>query len=244
MPILILPPSFSHTEMRQGRAILTSMSSASTAAACLGLQISRMWHSLGKSIPFDLRVSFRLAGLLNEKEDHYRFAVGIGAVMLTLGLANAFTVSILFAPLVLGIATRGFEHKNANLSQVGLGEGGDLFYIILFVMAGAKINLSAIASTASTAALLMVGRSVSIFAAIFLIGRLIDWNARKSFALSLPLLPMAGMAIGLTVTTSKFNSEIGDQVATIIYPLVALFETIGPFAVVYAFHLSGEAKKL
>ena len=186
-------------------------------------------------------MAIRIAGLLKKNDEHYRFAIVIGAVMLTVGLSGTLGVSSLFAPLVLGISTRGFETSKINLSRVGLGEGGDLFYIILFVMAGAKINLHALIENGIAPILLAIVRSIGIFSGIILAARLTGVPRVQSTATALLLIPMAGMAIGLVATTNNLVPEMGGKIAAIVYTMVALFETIGPFAAKHAFQISGEA---
>ncbi len=65
-----------------------------------------------------------------------------------------------------------------------------------------------------------------------------------SAATGLLLIPMAGMAIGLVSTTTTLVPEMGDKVATLVFAMVAIFETIGPFAAAHAFRMSGEAEKV
>lgn len=188
-------------------------------------------------------LAIRIAGLLGKNDEHYRFAIVIGAILLTLGISHMLGMSALFSPLVMGMATRGFETSKVNLSRVGLGEGGDLFYIILFVMAGAKINLSSLVETGVAPVLLAIVRSLGIFAGIFLAARLAGFANTNSTATGLLLIPMAGMAIGLVATTNSLVPEMGDRMATMVYIMVAIFETVGPFAATYAIRSSGEEGK-
>ena len=73
--------------------------------------------------------------------DRLRFALVVGAVMLVLGIAKALQVSSLFAGLALGIACRWLEGRS-RLTRVEMGGGADVFFIILFVFAGANLHLS------------------------------------------------------------------------------------------------------
>lgn len=189
-------------------------------------------------------MAIRITRLLGARDEHYRFVIVIGAVMLTLGLASTLGASLLFAPLVLGVATRGFETSKSNLSRVGLGEGMDLFYIILFVMAGAKIDFHAVIAAGMVPVMLALVRSLGIFVGIFAAARFTGHTVRQSLGTSLLLIPMAGMAIGLVATTNNLVPEMGATIAAIVYAMIAIFETIGPFAATRAFLLVGEAGKL
>lgn len=188
-------------------------------------------------------LAIRIARLLGPEDEHYRFAIVVGAVMLTLGLSSSLGASALLAPLVLGITTRGLETRQVNLSRVGLGEGGDLFYIILFVMAGAEIHLQALAEMGFAPLFLALARCAGIFAGIFIAARLTGADKAQTVPTTLLLIPMAGMAIGLVATTSNLVPEMGVRIADTVYAMVALFETVGPFAVTAAFRMAGEAHK-
>ncbi|MDD9900058.1 MAG: cation:proton antiporter [Alphaproteobacteria bacterium] len=186
-------------------------------------------------------IAIRIARLLHKRDEHYRFAIVIGAVMLTLGISEMIHASALFSPLVLGIATRWFETSKHNLSRVGLGEGGDLFFIVLFVMAGAKIDPMAIVATGLVPVLLVIVRSCGKFAGVFLVSPFSGFDGQKSAAVGYLLIPMAGMAIGLAATTTDMLPTLGASISSIVFTMVALFETIGPFAAAHAFRMCGEA---
>ncbi|MFQ3640616.1 MAG: cation:proton antiporter, partial [Chloracidobacterium sp.] len=70
----------------------------------------------------------------------YRLAFIIGAVMLTVGLASVLNLSTLFAPLVLGVVVKNLEQEDI-VSQMQFGESFELFFIVLFVSAGANLHL-------------------------------------------------------------------------------------------------------
>lgn len=175
---------------------------------------------------------------------HYRFAVIIGAVMLSVGLSEMIGASLLFSSLVLGVATRWFETSKHNLSKISIGEGGDLFFIILFVMAGAKIDLVGLWSAglviAALVALRLAGKMCSMLPSV----TYAKFSPRQSLAIGMLVTPMAGMAIGLAVTTNELVPEIGAQVSALIFAMVAVFEGIGPFMAARAFDMSEETGKL
>lgn len=178
-----------------------------------------------------------------DKDRHYLFVVVIGAVMMTLGLTSMLHMSPLLAPLILGIATRWFETSKNKLSRVGLGEGGDLFFIVLFVMAGAKINPAHMIQAGGLAIVLVLVRCAAKIAGVFAVMPVIKSTRIQSTATSLLLIPMAGMAIGLVATTSQFLPEIGSRITAIVFAMIIVFETIGPFLAAYALRLCGEANE-
>jgi Kef-type K+ transport system membrane component KefB len=182
-----------------------------------------------------------IARLTRNDELHLRFALVVGAVMLTLGLAMALKVSSLFAALSLGIACRWLQ-RGSHLTRVEFGGGADLFFIILFVFAGANMHLSEAIEYAPLAGAYVVARSLAKLLAVYGSGLVFGISHRRSFATGLLLIPMAGMAIGLVQTTSGLLPQMGTQVAAVVLAAVAVFETIGPPLTAFALRMSGDAR--
>jgi len=189
-------------------------------------------------------VAVQVARRLQPQDEHFRFAIVIGAVMVTLGLCTMFNASALLSPLVLGIAIRWFETSRHKLSQVPLGEGGDLFFIVLFVLAGAKIDIGNLIEIGIVPVVLVIVRCIGKTIGIYGAGQAHGIDRDHSAATSMMLIPMAGMAIGLVATTSQFAPHVGTVVATVVFAMVAILETVGPFLVTHALRLCGEAGKL
>ena len=85
-------------------------------------------------------------------------------------------------------------------------------------------------------------RSIGKFAGTYITMPHMGFEQTQYLATSLLLVPMAGMAIGLVATTANLVPEMGVKVATIVFAMVAVFETIGPFAATKAFFMSNEAQ--
>jgi len=188
-------------------------------------------------------IAIRIVKMLSPQGQHYRFAIVIGSVMLTLGLADMLQTSTLLAPLVLGVATRWFESSKHNLSKIELGEGGDLFIILLFVLTGAKINSAYLVEAGIAAFLLAFARAAGKFTGVYAVAGKTGFVPSQALATALLLLPMAGMAIGLVGTTMHMVPEMGERITTIVFAMVALFETTGPFAAIEAFRIAKEIQE-
>ncbi len=181
-----------------------------------------------------------IARLTRHGEEHFRFALVVGAVMLTLGLAQGFNVSSLFASLALGIACRTMQGRT-RLTRVDFGGGGDVFFVILFVFAGANLHLAEVLKYAPIAIAFVMVRMLVKVGAVYGVGVSFGTPHRSATAAGLMLVPMAGLAIGLVQTTSLLMPELGGRVAAIVLAAVAIFETIGPPLVTFALRLCGEA---
>lgn len=181
-----------------------------------------------------------IARLTRQDEEHFRFALVVGAVMLTLGLSQAFKVSGLFAGLALGIACRWLQGRT-RITRVELGGGGDVFFVILFVFAGANLHLHEALQYAPIALAFVGARIVAKLGAVYGFGLAFGIPQRQSLASGMLLIPMAGLAIGLVQTTSSLAPELGARISAIVLAAVALFETIGPPIAALALKMAGEA---
>jgi len=182
----------------------------------------------------------RIGTLTRNDDEHYRFALVVGGVMLCVGLSQAFQVSTLLAALTLGLASRGMQRR-ARLARKELGAGADLFFIVLFVFAGANLHLKDLWQLAPVALAFVAARVLAKLVAVMGCGRVFGYPVRQSWAAGLMLVPMAGLAIGLVQQTLKLAPDAGRDVSAIVLGAVAVFETLGPPVVAFALRLSGEA---
>lgn len=181
-----------------------------------------------------------IARLTRLDEQHFRFALVVGAVMLTLGLAQALKVSSLFAGLALGLSCRWFQGRT-RLTRVEFGGGGDVFFVILFVFAGASLHLKEVIAYAPVALAFVAARSLAKVGVVYGTAMAFDGKHKPALATGMLLVPMAGLAIGLVQTTIDLMPELGGRVAAIVFGAVAIFETIGPPIAALALRMTGEA---
>jgi Kef-type K+ transport system membrane component KefB len=181
-----------------------------------------------------------IARLTRPNEEHFRFALVVGAVMLTLGLAQAFNVSSLFAGLALGISCRWLQGR-AKLTRVEFGGGGDVFFVILFVFAGANLHVKEVMTYAPIALGFVVVRCLAKVGAVYCVSLRYGLPKKQALSSGLLLVPMAGLAIGLVQTTSDLMPELGGRIAAIVMASIAIFETIGPPVAAWALRFSGDA---
>lgn len=170
----------------------------------------------------------------------YRLALIIGAIMLGLGIAKALNVSALFVPLAMGVIVKTLE-KDELLSDVAFGEAFELFFIVLFVYAGAHIHLSAMKELGWVAVAVVAVRIAAKWLTVFGVTRLHGVAVRPAAATGVLLIPMAGLAIGLAQTAHRLFALEAEQLTAIVLASVAILETIGPPLAAWAFRLTGEA---
>jgi Kef-type K+ transport system membrane component KefB len=186
-------------------------------------------------------VLHRLARL-SKAAAQYRLALVIGAVMLALGLAAMFKLSMLLAPLALGITVRNLERKSL-IADVEFGEAFELFFIVLFVFAGANLHVHELIEFGPLALALVAVRMLAKWGGVFAIGTALRQSPQQARSTGLLLIPMAGLAIGLVGTTQHMFPQSAAMVSAIVLASVAIFETIGPPIAAHAFRLAGEVGK-
>ncbi|OGT18798.1 MAG: hypothetical protein A2V90_06040 [Gammaproteobacteria bacterium RBG_16_57_12] len=166
-----------------------------------------------------------------------QFALIIGVVISGVGLAKLLNASPLLMLLALGVLSRNLDH-NKVVAPVDFGHGAELFFIILFVAAGANLHVDDLmtAGVASVAFVVarFLGKGLGVLVLIPVLG------ARKSLLIGGTLVPMAGMAIGLTQTAAEMYPAFAATLTAIVLGAIAILETIGPVATVYALKKSGE----
>lgn len=169
----------------------------------------------------------------------YHLALVIGAVMFTLGASMMLNLSPLFAPLVLGVVVRGIERKDL-ISGMEFGSAFELFFIVLFVYAGANLHIAEMVQYAPAAGIFVLGRAAAKWFGVGATSFLFRLPVRQSTTTGLLLLPMAGLAIGLVNTTVTLFPQHGAVVSSIVLAAVAVMETIGPPIAARALRLSGD----
>jgi Kef-type K+ transport system membrane component KefB len=183
-------------------------------------------------------VTLRLAGLIGKSAERQFIAV-IAMVVLTVGVALALKLSVLLALLGMGALVRNADREH-HLVVVDSGNAGQLFYVCLFVITGASLDLALLA-TAGAAGLAFVlvrfaGKAVGVLALAPLVG--LEW--RKGVLLATALAPMSGLAVVLVHQTAALYPEIRASVAPVVLAGVVILELAGPIATQFALRRAGE----
>ena len=180
----------------------------------------------------------RIARLLGRNEN-LQFALLVGLIISAIGLAKLFSCSNLLTLLALGIMARNLDTRN-ELMEIEFGHGGEIFFVLLFVIAGANLHLRELASV-GWAAIAFVGiRFVGKTAGLLVLTPFSTLSIGQSSLLGLTLVPMAGLAIGLTEATTQLYPEFSRELSAIVLGSVAILETVGPILTEFALKRAGE----
>lgn len=183
--------------------------------------------------------ALHVAARRTKAAQQYQLALVVGAVAITLGAALMLRLSPLFAPLVLGIVVRSIERKHL-IANIEFGPAFELFFIALFVYAGANLHVSEMLAYAPAAAVFVVGRSLAKWLGVGGTSMLLGVPRRQSATTGLMLIPMAGLAIGLVNNMVTLFPNEGAIVGSIVLAAVAVLETLGPPVTARALRSSGD----
>lgn len=179
--------------------------------------------------------------LRTQQAAQYRLALVIGVIMIAIGLAGELKLSTLLVPLAVGVFVKSLEQESI-VSDLTFGPSFELFFIVLFVFAGAGLHLYELIMFAPAVFALVLARSLAKGLGVMAMLTLkVKMPVRSGVAGGLLMLPMAGLAIGLVQTSSEFFPEHATSIAAIILGAVTVFETIGPPLAAFAFRFAGEA---
>ena len=185
--------------------------------------------------------ALHMVSIKTQSAAQYKLALVIGTIMMTLALASELKLSPLFAPLVMGVAIKSLERK-AVTSNIEFGPAFELFFIVLFVFAGAGLHLNELIEFAPAVLALVLVRSLAKVVGTTVMLRVFKKPLRSGTASGLLLIPMAGLAIGLVQTSSGLFPAQAPTIAAIILGAVTVFETLGPPIAAFAFRFAGEAR--
>lgn len=183
-------------------------------------------------------LTLRLARAIG-KQEAGQFILLVGMIITAVGTAKMFNLSVLLTLLSFGILARNLDRRR-DLMEVEFGHAGQLFFVVLFVVAGANLQWGT--GTLAWAALAMVAvRMAGKSAALLLIGPASGLSLRQTALLGTALTPMAGVALGMAQTVADIYPDFGAQVTAIVVFAVAVLNLIGPVATRFALRAAGEA---
>ena len=191
---------------------------------------------LGCALAFGLH----MIAVRTQQASQYKLALVIGTVIVAVGLAQQLKLSMLFAPLVIGVVIKNLERETV-ISDLEFGAPFELFFIVLFVFAGARLHLHELVEFAPAVLVMVLARSLAKMLGTTATFSLFKEPLRAGMSSGMLLIPMAGLAIGLVQTSGNLFPQHAPTVTAIVLGAVAIFETIGPPIAAYAFRVAGES---
>ena len=165
----------------------------------------------------------------------------LALIVLTIGAARMLEFSVLLSLLAFGVLSRNLDERH-DLMAVDLSGVGQMFYVVLFVVGGARLDVLGLMTGGAIAAAYVtarfVGKSIGVMSLTYFSGA----RAGAAGLLCIALTPMSGIALAMVHETANLYPRFGAQLSSIVLSAVLILELIGPIAVQFALKRAGEAK--
>jgi NhaP-type Na+/H+ or K+/H+ antiporter len=176
------------------------------------------------------------------KREERQLVMLLGMIVLAVGCAAALKISVMLSLLAFGVASRNLD-RNHELMQVNIGHIGQIFFVVLFVVTGAILNVNDLITGGGIAIVYVLARFVGKAIGVLSLAHFSGIRAGSGGLLCLALTPMSGMAIETMHATTALYPEFGTVLVPIVLSAVLILELIGPAVVQFALTKAGEAQK-
>jgi Kef-type K+ transport system membrane component KefB len=185
------------------------------------------------------QVTLKLVQLVG-KHPERQFIVVIALVVLTVGAAVALKLSVLLALLVMGAMVRNADRER-HFMVVDSGNAGQLFYLLLFVITGARLDLGLLATAGAAGLAFVLVRFAGKALGVLAVAPFVGVNLRHAGLVALALMPMSGLAVVMVYETAALYPEVRASIAPVVLAAVVILELFGPIATQFAIRQAGEA---
>jgi Kef-type K+ transport system membrane component KefB len=174
------------------------------------------------------------------KHAERQFIVVIGLVVLTVGAAVALKLSVLLTLLAMGAMVRNADRER-HFMVVDSGNAGQLFYLLLFVITGARLDLGLVATAGAAGLAFVLVRFAGKALGVLAVAPFVGLKLRHAGLVALALTPMSGLAVVMVYETASLYPEVRSSVAPVVFAAVVILELLGPIATQFAIKQAGEA---
>ncbi len=151
----------------------------------------------------------------------------LGLVFLCGGLAIWLEVSFLLASVALGATVANLARHHARPFHAIEGIEWP-FMILFFVLAGASLEVAALAHAGSWLGAYVSLRLVGRLAGGWLGGALPPIAPDVRRWMGIALLPQAGVALGMALVAAQRFPELGESILPVVVAATVVFELVGP----------------
>lgn len=175
-----------------------------------------------------------------EKTKDIHFTLIVGMVVCAVGLATMMKVPVILALLAFGLFSRNDE-RGYELLNVNLAPMGRLLYIVLFVITGASLPLSALVAGGWVAVALVVARALGKFVGILAVAPIGGLRIPQAVGLACVLLPMSSLSLLMAHDIGKIFPQFAQDLGAVFISAIIIMEVVGPLAVQWGLRHAGEA---
>lgn len=178
-----------------------------------------------------------------------------GLVVTLVGISLQWHLSLVLTNMIAGMVLVNSGREGViNRVRQSTSVIMPLIFILFFALAGAHLDLSALAIIGGGGAVYIVSRCIGKAGGAWLGGALGGADPKIARTLGMAILSQAGLAIGLALIVQKemaqiaalyslpMAAEIGATVLTTITATTVIFEIIGPILTRYVLLKAGEIK--
>jgi len=207
-----------------GMAIVTSLNGVAGDAGFAELVAWELGGAMLLGIAIGLPAAY-LTGRIKAGKPMLSEALGI--VFLCGGVALWLEVSFLIAAIMMGavIANLARHHDYPFHAIEGIES---LFMIVFFVLAGASLELGALAAIGVIGGVYILCRALGKYLGAWVGGYLSQSGQDNQLWMGVALLPQAGVAIGMALVASNRFPEYRQIMLPIVIASTVVFEIIGP----------------
>ena len=174
-----------------------------------------------------------------EKTKDLHFTLIAGMVVAAVGIASMLKLSVILALLAFGLFTRN-DARNYDLLNVNLAPASRLLYIVLFVITGASLPLSALVVGGVAGVAAAFARALGTFVGVLAVAPIGGLRPRQAIGLACALLPMSTLALILHHDVTRHFPEFGADLTAVFLAMVIVMEIVGPIAAQWGLKLAGE----
>lgn len=182
------------------------------------------------------------AELLGKRPEHQHLLL-LGIIVLGVGTATYFEISVLLPMLVFGYITRSVDREK-RVVAIRINSDARIFLVIAFVFAGAALDIGVLIEYWAEAFSVVAARFSGQALAVFLTRNRLGLNAKSSIYLSVGLQPMSSVALVLLAGTQLLYSGLDPKLTGTLLATILLMQLFGPVATQTAVKGFGEATRL
>jgi MFS family permease len=171
-----------------------------------------------------------------------QFVLLLALIVLTFGAARVLELSVLIALLAFGVFSRNLDSRH-DVMAVDLAGIGQIFYVVLFVMSGAKLQVLDLMTGGAIAVVYVLARFAGKAIGVMSLAYFSGVRAGAGGLLCIALTPMSGLALAMVHGTANLYPEFGAKLAAIVLSAVLILELVGPIAVQFALRRADEARE-
>jgi Kef-type K+ transport system membrane component KefB len=163
----------------------------------------------------------------------------LGVMLLTVGAATHFDLSVLLSCMALGAALININPQGFKLFD-SIHPIDTPLYLIFFVLSGALLELNMLKEIGLLGTAYIFFRVVGKVGGSYLGGKISGAKDTVKRYIGLGLLPQAGVALGVALIARDQLPQAGDLIFSTIVATTVIFELFGPLATRTALELAGE----